>query len=334
MNVDFGPLLARIDKHLAGWKMGVPSFAGRLTLAKFVLIALWNHIIPPLDANGSSKLADGNVERYKSRLVVKGYTPTEGNLSEEVYMVLPTGFTSPKPNQAIVILNKWFSKLSTALQSLGYRHPQYDYSLFTKSSSSSSTGLLGYVDDIILAGTDIHEIEQAKHYLNTTFKIKDLGELNFFLSLEVARSSIGIALNQRKYCLDVLQDIGLLHSKLTATPMDSKIKLSSSNGSPLPNISLYHRLIGRLLYSKSTRPDITFFVQQLSQFLKCPTIVHLQVAHHILRYLKNSPSAGLFFPSSSSLQLKAFSDSVWAGCRNTLKSIVGYLIYLGSSLIS
>ncbi|XP_031259114.1 uncharacterized protein LOC116117191 [Pistacia vera] len=98
--------------------------------------------------------------------------------------------------------------------------------------------------------------------------------------------------------------------------------------------SSYRRLVGRLLYLTSTRPDLSFAIQQLNQFLDKPTSVHQQAANHVLRYIKSYPANGLFFPAESSLSLKAFSDSDWVGCSDTRKSITGSCVFLGSSLIS
>lgn len=102
----------------------------------------------------------------------------------------------------------------------------------------------------------------------------------------------------------------------------------------LPNITSYRELIGRLLYLTITRPDITFAVHRLSQFLSAPTDVHLHAAHHVLRYLKSNPGQGLFYPADSDLCLNAFTDADWATCLDTRRSVTGFCIYLGLSLIS
>ncbi|XP_019163072.1 PREDICTED: uncharacterized protein LOC109159415 [Ipomoea nil] len=111
-------------------------------------------------------------------------------------------------------------------------------------------------------------------------------------------------------------------------------KLSQDSGAPLEDNSQYRRLIGKLLYLTITRPDICFAVQQLSQFLDKPTTDHLQAAHRILRYVKNSPGQGLFFPANSSLKLRGFADSDWAACIDTRRSVTGFCMFLGEALIS
>jgi hypothetical protein len=209
-----------------------------------------------------------------------------------------------------------------------------DYSLFTKFNDSSFTTLLVYVDDIVLAGNDISEIHNVKSFLNDRFKIKDLGPLRYFLGLEVARSKQGILLNQRKYTLELLEDSGNLAAKSSLTPYDASLKLHNSN-SPLYNDETqYRRLIGRLIYLTTTRPDISFAVQQLSQFVSKPQQVHYQAAIRVLQYLKNAPAKGLFYSATSNFKLSGFADSDWATCPTTRKSVTGYCVFLGSSLIS
>jgi hypothetical protein len=178
-----------------------------------------------------------------------------------------------------------------------------------KTSASSFTALLVYVDDIVLARNIMTEISHLKAVLDKQFKIKDLGPLRFFLGLEVARSKDGIVLNQRKYTLELLEDSDVLASKPANTPFNPSIKLSSEGSSPYSDESACRRLIGRLLYLTTTRLDIAFSVQQLSQYVSKPLESHFQAATRVLRYLKTAPAQGLFFSASSSLQLSGFSDS-------------------------
>ncbi|XP_019099619.1 PREDICTED: uncharacterized protein LOC109132463 [Camelina sativa] len=105
-------------------------------------------------------------------------------------------------------------------------------------------------------------------------------------------------------------------------------------GTPLPNPRSYRELIGRHLYLTITRPDITFYVHQLSQFISAPSDIHLQVAHKVLKYIKANPGQGLMYPADSDLSLNVFCDADWANCKDNRRSITGYCVYLGNSLIS
>ncbi|KAK2413561.1 putative mitochondrial protein [Trifolium repens] len=271
-----------------------------------------------------------------------------GDLHEEIFMSLPPGMyihNSDTETTKVCKLQKsiyglkqasrqWYSKLSESLISFGYMQSSSDFSLFTKFNESSFTALLVYVDDIVLAGNDISEIQNVKSFLNDRFKIKDLGPLRYFLGLEVARSKQGILLNQRKYTLELLEDSGNLAAKSSLTPYDISLKLQNSD-SPLYNDETqYRRLIGRLIYLTTTRPDISFVVQQLSQFVSQPRQVHYHAAIRVLQYLKTAPAKGLFYSATSDLKLSSFADSDWATCPTTRKSVTGYCVFLGSSLIS
>jgi hypothetical protein len=216
----------------------------------------------------------------------------------------------------------------------GYTQSTADYSLFTLTSAQDFTALLVYVDDIILAGTSIVEFDRIKHILDSKFKIKDLGSLKYFLWLEVAQSREGISISQRKYCLDLLKDSGLLGAKPATIPLDASIKLHNDDGKPHDDVSGYRRLIGKLVYLTNTRPDIAYATQQLSQFLHKPTATHFNAACRVVRYLKHSPGRGLLLPTSSDFQNLGFSNADSAGCLDTRRSTSGYCFFLGSSLVS
>jgi len=190
------------------------------------------------------------------------------------------------------------------------------------------------VDDIVITGNNLTIISTIKSYLHTQFHIKDLGDLKYFLGFEVARSKRGLVLNQRKYCIVILSEFGLTGCKPAPTPTNSSVKLNETDGDLLPDSTNYRRLIGKLLYLTHTRPDISCVVQQISQFMTAPRTSHLNAAFRILRYLKNAPGQGLFYPVQNPHRLQAFSDLDWATCNITRKSITGYCVFYGNCLIS
>ena len=225
-------------------------------------------------------------------------------------------------------------KFSTTIVTLCFTQSKCDYSLFTKGCDSSFVALLVYVDDIVIASPSSSIIATVKTQLQSAFKLKDLGPLKYFLGLEVARSAKGIFLSQRKYILSLLEDSGFIGSKPASVPMDPNLKLTATDGDPLPDSSQYRRLIGRLLYLTISRPDITFAVNKLSQFMSNPLTPHLSVVHHLLRYLKSTPGQGILFSSKSSIRLQGYADADWGTCPDSRKSISGFCMFLGDSLIS
>lgn len=148
------------------------------------------------------------------------------------------------------------------------------------------------------------------------------------------RNSTGLAMSQRKYTLDLLRLGNVLDSKPCATRIGPNAKLNLTDGSPLSNPTLYRTLVGKLIYLTITRPDISFTTQSLSQFLKEPITPHMAALIRVLRYLKLCPSQGLFFSASNTLSLLTYCDSNWASYSFFRKSVSGYGIFLGTSLIS
>ncbi|XP_026383559.1 uncharacterized protein LOC113279061 [Papaver somniferum] len=212
---------------------------------------------------------------------------------------------------------QWFAKFSTSLLDEGFVQSRADYSLFTYHSGNNDSA-----------------IQKLKQKLESKFSLKNLGRLQYFLGIEVSRSPKGIFLCQRKYILDIGNDSGLLGAKVSPSPMEQHLKILPTSGDLLPDPSVYRRLIGRLFYLQVTRPDITYSVNYLSQFMHQPRSSHLEVAHRVVRYLKGTVSHGIFLSASSSLSLAGYTDSDWAGFPTTRHSTTGYFTMLGDSPIS
>ncbi|GJW64924.1 putative RNA-directed DNA polymerase [Tanacetum coccineum] len=261
-----------------------------------------------------------------------------GDLNETVYMSLPPGYF-PKDETRVCKLNKslyglkqaprqWNAKLTSALIECGFVQSKSDYSLFTKKFGDVFIALLVYVDDIIITGNNLNEINKFKQFLKTKFMIKDLGKLKYFLGIEVLETPTGVCLSQRKYCLELIDEFGLLASKPSYIPMQPNISLSSEpkDDDPLlDNITDYKKLIGKLIYLTTTRPDIAYTASCLSQFMHSPLKSHLKAALKVIRYLKGCSGKGVnvIRTSTSVNVLKAYTDADWARCTDTRRSVTG-----------
>lgn len=226
----------------------------------------------------------------------------------------------------------WYIKLANALAGFGLLQCPVDLSLFTLYKGDQFVAVLVYVDDLMITGSSATLIAQVQAFLKTQFNIKDLGHMHYFLGLEIARSDSGIYLLQRKYCLDILKDTGLEAAKPSLIPIEQNHNLQNSKSAPLlaSDVKTFRRLVGRLIYLTITRPDLNYAVHTLAQFIAKPLQNHLDAAYRIVRYLKQSPGQGLFFPSSNDLVPRAYCDADWGGCLTTRCSLTGYCIMLGS----
>lgn len=267
-----------------------------------------------------------------------------GELDEEVYMAVPQGYSVPERGLVCRLRKSlyglkqasrnWYSKLSQALIEYGFTECHADHSLFVHSRDSIFLAVLVYVDDLVIAGNDASACTNFKQYLSKCFHMKDLGSLKYFLGLELARGPSGLFMCQRKYTLDILNECGMLACKPCSFPMEQNHRLALAEDSPYSDPSQYRRLVGRLIYLTITRPEITYSVHILSQFMQAPKQEHWNAAMRVLRYLKSSPGQGIILPKDNDLHLVGYCDSDWASCPLTRRSVSGYLMKLRSAPIS
>eukprot|EP00252_Welwitschia_mirabilis_P002409 TRINITY_DN1235_c0_g1_i6.p1 TRINITY_DN1235_c0_g1~~TRINITY_DN1235_c0_g1_i6.p1 ORF type:complete len:1428 (+),score=264.56 TRINITY_DN1235_c0_g1_i6:585-4868(+) len=267
-----------------------------------------------------------------------------GDLQEEVYMDIPPGFEDEKTRGKVCRLKKalyglkqspraWFERFSRAMTSFGYKQSNADHTLFIRHSRGMITLLIVYVDDIVVTGNDLEEIARLKKLLAQEFDIKDLGKLQYFLGIEVARSGKGIFISQMKYILDLLEETSMMGYKPAESPVDGNCKLQGGVGAKV-DVGRYQRLVGRLIYLSHTRPDIAFAVSLVSQYMHDPRESHMQAVFRILKYLKSAPGKGLLFSKNGHLKIEAYTDADWAGCPDDRRSTTGYCTILGGNLVT
>ena len=187
---------------------------------------------------------------------------------------------------------------------------------------------------MIITGDDKEEIKTLKEQLSREFEIKDLGQLKYFLGIEVLRSKGGIFITQRKYILDLLAITGMLDCKPSDTPIATNNGLQMIEGEKLANRGQYQRMVGKLIYLSHTRPDIAYAVGVVSRFMHKPQIQHMTTVMRILRYLKGTSSRGILFSKNGHLDLLGYTDADWAGDRDDRRSTSGYFTLFGGNLVT
>lgn len=138
--------------------------------------------------------------------------------------------------------------------------------------------VLIYVDDLLICGNDVYMIQKFKDYLGRCFSMKDLGKLHYFLGIEVGRGPDGIFFSQRKYALDIVSDTENLSAAPALTPLEQNHKLATVVSHTLDDPQKYRRLVGRLIYLTHTRPELSYAVHVLTQFMKRPKQAHWDAA--------------------------------------------------------
>jgi hypothetical protein len=269
-----------------------------------------------------------------------------GDLEEEVYMDFPPGFSTSSESGKICRLRKslyglkqspraWFGRFTHSMRRYGYHQSQSDHTLFLKHSNEGKiTALIVYVDDIVVTGNDIMEMGKLKTYLAKEFEIKDLGNLRYFLGIEVARSKEGIFVSQRKYVLDLLVETGMLACKPIDTPIEQNHRLGEDVDDTPVDRERYQKLVGKLIYLSHTRPDIAFAVSVVSQFMHAPCEKHMEAVYRILRYLKSAPGKGLMLYKNGHLEVEGYTDADWAGSITDRRSTSGYCTFVGGNLVT
>ena len=262
-------------------------------------------------------------------------------------MKQPPGYESANDSQLVCKLNKaiyglkqapraWYLRLSSKLRKLGFISSKADISLFIYNKHGIIIYVLIYVDDIIVTSSSSEAVTALLQDLNVEFALKDLGDLHFFLGIEVKKTSEGITLSQGKYVADILSRVSMSNCKISPTPLSVSEKLSAQEGDLLESedSTRYKSIVGALQHLTLTRPDLAFAVNKVCQYLHAPTTVHWSAVKRILRYIRGILNVGLQFRKSESVLISAFSDADWAGSLDDRQSTGGFAIFLGPNLIS
>jgi histone deacetylase 1/2 len=262
-----------------------------------------------------------------------------GFLEEEVHMRQPPGYEDKSTPRYVCKLDKalyglkqaprsWYSRLSGRLQELGFKPSKADTSLFYYRKGSHMIFMLIYVDDIIVASSSSEAIGALIRGLEKDFAIKDLGDLYYFLGIEVKRVKGELLLSQQKYAKDVIQRVGMQSCKPVNIPLPTSEKLSITEGTRLgpQDATRYRSIVGALQYLTLTRLDIAFSVNKVCKFLHSPYTAHWEAVKRILRYLQGTVTYGLKIKKSKSSLVSALSNADWAGCPDDRRSTGGFAV--------
>jgi hypothetical protein len=331
--------------------------------------------------------ADSSINKFKARLVVKGYAQVygvdysdtfapvarmdtirlllavaahknwkvfqmdvksaflNGDLQEEIYVEQPAGFVVQGEEDKVYMLKKalyglkqapraWYGRIDDYLTGFGFQKSLSELTLYVKKIDDDVLIVSLYVDDLLVTGSNLQQIERFKQDMMQAFEMSDLGLMSFFLGMEIKQSRGVIFIGQEKYAKEILKKFQMENCKPTATPMNQKDKFSKEDGTARVNEEKYRSLIGCLLYLTATRPDILYATNLLSRFMHCPSELHMRAAKRILRYIKGTCSFGVKFMQCKTLKLHGFSDSDWGGFIDDMKSTSGFCFNLGSTIFS
>ncbi|GJW13496.1 putative ribonuclease H-like domain-containing protein [Tanacetum coccineum] len=231
-----------------------------------------------------------------------------GTIEEEVYVHQPPGFVDPAhPNKVYKVIKAlyglhqapraWYETLSSFLMENGFRR----------------------------------EFEECMH---KRFQMSSMGELTFFLGLQVKQLPEGIFISQDKYVADILKKFDFLSIRTATTPIESNKPMVKDEDGVDVDVHVYRSMIGSLMYLTASRPDIMFVVCACARFQVTPKASHLNAVKRIFRYLKHQPKLGLWYPRDSPFELEAYSDSDYGGASLDRKSTTGGCQFLGRRLIS
>ncbi|KAK6153470.1 hypothetical protein DH2020_013109 [Rehmannia glutinosa] len=228
----------------------------------------------------------------------------------------------------------WYDTLSQFLTDNGFTKGKVDRTLFRIQDGESILLVQIYVDDIIFGSTNKELTDKFSNLMQGKFEMSMMGELTFFLGLQVKQLKDGTFISQTKYTRDLMKKFGMEEKSSVKIPMNSSVKMDMDVDGKAVDQTRYRALIGSLLYLTASRPDITFAVGVCARFQFAPKESHMTASKRILRYLKGFQEVNLWYPKEGGFKLEGYSDSDYAGCRVDRNSTSGTCQMLGNRLVS
>ena len=254
-----------------------------------------------------------------------------GFLEEEIYVEQLEGFAVKGQEDDVYLLKKalyglkqapraWYSRIDKHLMQLGFRRSLNEATLYIKGDEINFVVVSLYVDDLLITGSNEELMKKFRENMKQTFEMTDLGEMAYFLGMEIKQKNGEVFIYQKKYAKEILKKFRMDECKSVDTPMCQKKKLSKEDEAKKVDETLYRSLIGCLMYLTATRPDILHAVSLLSRFLNCATETHLIAAKRVLRYVRGTLDYGIRFCANQDCVLQGYSDSDWGGSLDDMKS--------------
>ena len=268
-----------------------------------------------------------------------------GMLQEEVYVEQPKGFIDPHKPDDVYKLKRalyglkqapraLYDRLTAYLTEHGFKRGSADITLSIRKDKNSFVVTQIYVDDIVFGATNNSLAHSFADKMKAMFEMSMVGELTYFLGLQVKQMDSGIYINQAKYARNLVKRFGLDNAAHSRTPMAANAKLTNNPSGESVDVTLYRSMIGCLLYLTANRPDIAFSVGVCSRFQSNMKVSHLNAVKRIIKYVGGTCDYGLFYSKESNLSLDSFSDSDWAGNADDRKSTTGGCFYVGANLVA
>nr|GEW35396.1 retrovirus-related Pol polyprotein from transposon TNT 1-94 [Tanacetum cinerariifolium] len=262
-----------------------------------------------------------------------------GPLKEEVYVNQPDGFVDSYHPDKVYRLKKalyglkqapkaWYDELSNFLVSKGFSKGSIDPTLFITIHRGDILLVQIYVDDIIFGATNPNLTKRFKKLMHNKFEMSMMGELKFFLGIQINQSPCGIFINQAKYAQEILIKHGMTSCDSVGTPIATKHLDVDLSGTPVDQTK-YGSMVGALMYLTASRPDIMHAICYCARYQAKPTEKHLTTVKRIFRHLKYTIHMGIWYPKDTGFELTAFSNSDHAGCLDSRKSTSGGIQFLG-----
>lgn len=335
------------------------------------------------------KGSEGEVQRYKARLVAQGFSqrfgedydevfaPTvryssvrmllsiaaskkmrvkhidiataflHGQISEEIYMKQPKGFVKPHEAHLVCKLQKglyglkqaaraWNQKLHKMLTQLGYKQGDADKCLYSKSNNGQFSYILAFVDDLIIATASEKDYTQIVKHLSKEVEVKELGDVQYYLGIQVEREEDGsFLLSQRQKIHELVEHMQMQDAHPVATPMATDFLKNQQDSKQLPDNNDYRSAIGKLLYLVTTcRPDLANAVGILSRKVNSPTEHDWAGVKRVVRYLKGTMNCKLRLPAVKDPKLVGYTDADWAGDNADYKSTSGHVFMFGDGPVA